>query len=192
MPEYRSRVIAGNVVVIVDRSGPGNAVMKIVRARAPSGDGGIIPVTIDPSHLRVLLEAGRLTALGELVGLIIQDSVLEMPTGIFKGLRRPLLREGVDDFVFAYVTRPSLTYKFALGARNDHHTPDKLIAQDDSVFVIFVTLSRDIINEVAMTYEEAQCRGVVLGWEWTCADPDDPNLPEQADKRYRRRIWKSS
>jgi hypothetical protein len=108
--------------------GAGSDLMKIIQARAPSEEGGFIPVTIEPNHSRVLFDAGRRSALGELAGLIIQDEVLKTPTGIFKGVKRPLLREGVDDFVFAYVTCPTLTYKFPLDAQSDQHKPDRLIA----------------------------------------------------------------
>jgi hypothetical protein len=171
-------------------AGGNHSAMEIVSARAPTDGGEEISVIVHTEHLRIILETGRLAALGELGGLIFGDQILLQPVRIFKGLRRPLLREGVDDFVFAYVSKPSVTYKFPLRPRIDQK-PDVLLPPTDAVFVTFVTLSRDVVHEVAMKegIDSGRCRGVILGWEWTCADPNDGSLPENHGNRYRRSVW---
>lgn len=162
-----------------------------VLAQFPACGHGSIPLVIEPDNIRVLLQSGRMAALGELVGLIFGDAVLSAPIAIFQGLRRPYKGEGVDNFVYAYVSRPRCTYSFKPNQRNERRKPDVLVPPKHSVFVTFVTLQREMVEgaERILSQAGAGARGVVLGWEWTFAAPENPDLPQGHGQRYRRRVW---
>ena len=132
-----------------------------------------------------------MAALGEYVGLIFGDGVLEIPVAVFQGIKRPYLRDGLDNFVFAYVSNPKATYCYAPRDRFEGTGPHVDAAPKDSVFVVFVSMAQSMLQESTSEGHSADdgVRGVILAWEWTLASSDDPRLPEFYQTRYRRTLW---
>lgn len=144
-------------------------------------------VMIHPVVLRDRLTNRRYAALGEFAGLIIEGKVLENPTGVFKGINRPLHSAGVDNFVFIYAAKPTCTYRFS----GDTRSADVLLAPKNSVFVTYLSLNRSMLNDVQAAIQSPPnaFRGVILGWEWVPEAPTSPGLPNNHDKRYKGRVW---
>lgn len=145
-------------------------------------------VIVHPDVMEKHFKAKNYPALGQFSGLIGRDAILENSTSIFQGIKRPFHSAGVDNFVFVYIAKPSLTYTFPLDGRGD---PDKLIAPLNSVFVNFVSLSRPVVEAVQERVQtpDGLFRGVILGWEWTLESPEAPVLPMGFHGRYKKHIW---
>lgn len=145
-------------------------------------------VIVHPDVIEKHFKAKNYPALGQFSGLIGRDAILENSTSIFQGIKRPFHSAGVDNFVFVYIAKPSLTYTFPLDGRGD---PDKLIAPLNSVFVTFVSLSRPVVEAVQERVQtpDGLFRGVILGWEWTLESPEAPVLPMGFHGRYKKHIW---
>lgn len=163
---------------------------KIVWARAPEGDNGYVRLMVSERQLATLYGAQRYAAMGEYAGLILGEGVLIDPTVIYQGLKRPFHQPGMDENVYAYVSRPdrSFTYRTAGVV-----SPDKLVrlqAPLESVFIAFVSLTPHMVEqEVVPSPDDREVAGTVLFWEWTMASESDANLPRDADTRYGRKVW---
>jgi hypothetical protein len=122
--------------------------------------------------------------------------VLLSPTAIYQGLRRPMHfgYPGADDDVLIYVARPPDCYRFK------HHRDygGVLEAKERparSVFTAFVSLepfhvdgARRLLHNATTCADGLRAEGVLLFWEWTLADPENEELPEETDTRYEKRI----
>jgi len=123
--------------------------------------------------------------------------VLLRPTAIFGGLKRPMhfAHMNADDDVLTYVSRPPQCYNFK------HHRDFGGVLEtkprpERSVFTAFVSLhpahvdgARQLLHNASACVDENRAGGVLLFWEWTLADPENEELPEESDTRYEKRIW---
>ena len=165
---------------------------KLIWAQYPSIGDNVIRLAVSSTVTRDLVETNRLEAMGEYSGLIFSEGVLQSPTAIFQGIRRPFLADGLDNFVYAYVSAPHISYTYYLRDRFDGTGPHEVPAPGlPSVFVVFVTLARSVVSEVEQEFHLANqdIRGVILYWEWTKASATDRLLPDGHAERYRRRVW---
>jgi hypothetical protein len=162
-------------------------------AAVPPVSPRLIPVVVHPSVLNSHLSARNMSAFGQLSGLILRDQVLVNPTALFKGVKRPLHSDGVDNFVFVYVSKPDYTYRFSKW-KGKKGVPDTLLAPANSVFVTYVSLTRPVVAEVQklLQHQEIAFRGTILGWEWVHECPENPLLPINHATRYKKSIWKST
>jgi hypothetical protein len=163
---------------------------KIVWALAPEGE-GYIRLGMSTKTMLTLWDSRRLASLGEYAGLIYQSGVLVRPSRIYQGLLRPFLGPGVDDTVYAYISRPHGSFIYRdeklLSLGQLRYVP----APRESVFVTFVSLADDVLKETraALHPEDPAIRGTVLYWEWTMASDTAPDEPQDSERRYRRKIW---
>jgi hypothetical protein len=80
---------------------------RLVWARAPSNAGESIWLAVQSRTTRPLVDTGRLRAIGEYMGLILIEGVLQDPAAIFQGIRRPYFGEDLDNFCFRLYLRSS-------------------------------------------------------------------------------------
>ena len=83
--------------------------------------------------------------MAEFQGIIRQEGVLLAPTAVFKGIRRPMHSEGVDNFVFVYVSSPTCDYRYV---KPHYDAVDSVSPPTQSVFVTFVSRAPSIVREV--------------------------------------------
>jgi hypothetical protein len=164
--------------------------IRIVSARAPTTAVTMITLGVQNKTTRPLVETGRLSALAEYVGLIVGDEVLQHPIAIFQGIKRPFLDDGLDDFVFIYISNPEETYHYYPRDRFEGTGPYPDYAPSNSVFATFVSLAPPVVEAICkdLGSTDDNIRGAVLAWEWTTASEGDPRLPNGFATRYRRRI----
>lgn len=159
-----------------------DAVVRPVSAR-------IITLVCHPDVMRAHFAGRRYDAMGQFSGIIRQDQCLLSPDAIFKGLKRPLHSKGIDNFVFAYACNPPANYRFDPSRPNSG--PDIVVRPRNSVFVVFVSLTRPMLNDSQriLSCPVGTFRGVILGWEWTPEAPGT-NLPLDYRTRYTKEIWR--
>jgi hypothetical protein len=167
---------------------------KLVWARLPQVAVAYSRFAVSASTSTTLRVSNRLVSLGEYMGLIFSGGVLEDPVAIFQGIKRPYLSEGLDNFVFVYVSNPKCTFYYALRDRFKGTGPHEDGAPKESVFVVFVSMAPNMIQAATASGNSPDdgVRGVILAWEWTPASSDDPRMPEYYQTRYRRMIWPAS
>jgi hypothetical protein len=169
--------------------------MNVIKtlAAVPPISPRLIQVVVHPLVLRSHLSARNMSAFGQLSGLILGDQVLVNPTALFKGVKRPLHSDGVDNFVFIYVSKPQYTYRFSKW-KGKSREPDTLLAPANSVFVTYVSLTRPVVAEVQKLLQSTEIafRGTILGWEWIHECPERTLLPIHHASRYKRVIWTST
>jgi hypothetical protein len=163
---------------------------KIVWAKAPEGN-GFIRLASSAKTMMTLLESRRLASLGEFAGLIRNSQVLVSPTAIFQGLLRPFFDEGVDDTIYAYVSRSQVSFTYRDEKRLTSQQLRAIPAPRESVFVAFVSTAADVIEEAKTDLhpESPEIQGAVLYWEWTQASEATPDWPVDSPLRYRRKVW---
>jgi hypothetical protein len=167
---------------------------KLVWGRRPQVEVAYSQFVVNGSTAATLRQSNRLVALGEYMGLIFSGGILESPVAIFQGIKRPYLSEGLDNFVFVYVSNPKCTFYYALRDRFKGTGPHEDGAPKSSVFVVFVSMAPSMIQAAIANGNSADdtVRGVILAWEWTPASLNDPRMPEFYQTRYRRMIWPAS
>jgi hypothetical protein len=166
---------------------------RLVWARAPSDRGENIRLAVQSKTTRPLVHTGRLRAIGEFMGLILLEGILQDPPQIYQGIKRPYFGEGLDNFVYAYTCDPLISYTYSPRDQFDNTGPHEIEPpRRDSVFTVFVTLARPVVEDALRELSSADqdVRGTILGWEWTKATPGmRPRVPEAWRTRYRRRVW---
>jgi len=164
---------------------------RIVIARAPR-HGMDVRLGVHHKTTRTLATSGRLASLGEYVGLIHKDGVLEDPVAIFQGLNRPYFGTSIDGSVHVYVATPPVSYTFTGVSAHSGQGPLPIPAPRNSVFAMFVTFAKDVVDDVQGTFASPAdtIGGVILYWEWTMADSSAPDLPDGHQTRYRRMVWR--
>jgi hypothetical protein len=160
--------------------------VRIVLARAPVR-GANVYLGVHHNTTRPMVASGRLAGLGDYVGLIYGMGILENPVAIFQGLNRPFFGGSLDASVYAYINKPHTSFTFAISG--PHAPPTPIAAPADSVFVSFVTLAKDVVDDVRATLPGETIGGAILYWEWTLADAMVPHLPDGYQTRYRRPVW---
>jgi hypothetical protein len=167
-----------------------NRSIRVVTARSPTSTVSMIKLGVQNRTTRPLVEDGRLSALAEYVGIIVAGEVLQSPTAIFQGIKRPFLGDGLDNFVFVYISNPPETFHYYPRDRFAGTGPYPDYAPENSVFVVFVSLAPPVVEagrkELGST--DDSIRGVILGWEWTSASQGNPRLPKGFGTRYRRQV----
>ncbi len=166
---------------------PTNA--RVVLARAPVHATNVY-LGVHPKTTRTLASSGRLVALGEYAGLIWGMGILENPVAIFQGLNRPYYGNSVDSSVYVYVNKPHTSFRYSVGDQFTDADPAQIPPPVDSVFISFVTLQKDVVDDVQTTLPRDTIGGVLLYWEWTMADSSVPHLPDGYQTRYRRTVWR--
>lgn len=164
-----------------------------------------------PQTVSKIVQAGWSSKIGEYWGLVNGSvppnphseaphvegiQTLLGPTGVFKGLKRPLhyLHASADRDVLIYVARPPCTFRF-----KDHKEFGGILEPAqcpvDSVFTTFVSLSEAHIDGALQAMRETPSRavngavaGIVLFWEWTEASPEEEELPFDHQSRYGTRL----
>jgi hypothetical protein len=130
--------------------------------------------------------------MGEYLGLILLGGILEDPVAIFQGIKRPYFGDGLDNFVFAYISCPLVSYTYypsdIFRGTGPHEVRPPTNA---SVFTVFVSLARSVVEEAVKEFgpEDQEVRGAILGWEWTKASAGNPRMPDLFSTRYRRMVW---
>jgi hypothetical protein len=166
---------------------------RLIWARSLSETGGEIRLAVQSKTTRPLVETGRLEAMGEYMGLILLEGVLQDPIHIYQGIKRPYFGDGLDNFVYAYTCSPLVSYTYYPGDRFRGTGPHEIAPPaQEAVFTTFVTLARSVVKEAVEEFgpDDQDIRGVILGWEWTKASPgSNPRVPEAFPSRYRRRVW---
>ena len=167
------------------------ATHRVVIARAPEVEFRQLRLGLHYQIARDLAKAGRLAAIGEYVGLIVGDCTLFDPVAIFRGLKRPFAGPGKDETIFVYVSNAVTSYTFAPGTENADIGPQRMAPPAESVFVTFVSLSQDVVEQVRESLDPAdrEIDGAILYWEWTQASQSQVRLPRDHEQRYRRMIW---
>jgi len=155
----------------------------------PSGNKVVL--LAHPDLMERHFRSRNLSALGAYQGILRQESILLRPTAVFKGIKRPVHSEGVDNFIFVYVSSPECDYRYS---KPHYKAVDSMLPPTQSVFVTFVSrapaLVRSLQSSLGCSMDDFQ--GVVLGWEWTLASQTDTALPDNFAKRYTRRVWRRS
>lgn len=90
---------------------------KVVWARAPELVPRYIRLAVSEKTLSTLFATQRFAAMGEYAGLILGQGVLIRPSAIYQGLKRPFHGPGMDETVYAYVSRPAMSFTYRLAAR---------------------------------------------------------------------------
>lgn len=168
----------------------------VVNVIAPSPEGaGFITLNAEVSRIEQLASLGRKSLLFEYVYNVcgvappvnnigyhekdespFKDSWggLRHAHSIFKGVNRPLNRNGVDEKVYIYVISPKYVYTYV---------PDMVCvakrkaAPGKAVFVVYVL------------FEKEFSEGKIVNWEWVIADQEDPLLPANFNERYNEKVW---
>jgi hypothetical protein len=168
------------------------ATPKLVWARAPDEETRYLRLSVDEKTLTTLLDSRRLASLGEYAGLIFGIGILNHPTAIYQGLKRPFLGPGVDDAIYAYVSRPAVSHTYRPAKILTNAELQTLPAPLGCVFIAFVSFTTGVVEEAGITSQPAdpEVDGVVRYWEWTMASESDPNIPRDADSRYGREVWR--
>ena len=166
---------------------------RVVIARAPEVDFRQIRLGLHYKIVRDLEKTGRLTAIGEYVGIIVGECTLFDPVAIFQGLKRPFAGPGKDETVFVYVSNAQTSYAFSPGTKNTDLGPQRMAPPAELVFVTFVSLSPDVVDDVRQSLDpiDQAIDGAILYWEWTQASRSQVWFPRDHEKRYRRLVWAS-
>ena len=169
---------------------------KIVWARAPEREARYIHVAVHERTLTTFLDSRKLASLGQYTGLIYRDGTLAYPVQISQGLKRPYRGMMLDDKVLVYISKPTLTYTYRSETQLTLQQLRSLPPPLDSVFIAFVSLAADVVDETRSYLDpaglaERPIDGALPYWEWTMASESDPNLPQDAVSRYGRVIWPS-
>jgi hypothetical protein len=162
---------------------------KIVWARAPEHEARYISVAVHEKTLVTFLDSRRLASLGQYAGLIYDYGILAHPIQISRGLLRPYRGMMVDDAVLVYIAKPSLTYTYRAEGRLTLGQLRSLPPPLNSVFIAFVSLAADVVDEVRSYLANQSIDGALLYWEWTMASESNPNIPEDSDSRYGSVVW---
>jgi len=163
---------------------------KVVWARVRETGTRYLRLVVSEKTLAALFETKRFAAMGEYTGLIVGSGVLVRPTVIYQGLKRPFRRPGVDESVYAYVSRPSTSFSYRAAPRVVPGNLQTIPAPLGSVFVAFVSINPHVVDpQMVDTPDDPAVAGTVLFWEWTMASEGMPDLPRDADSRYGRKIW---
>jgi hypothetical protein len=172
-------------------------------AKRPIGT-GFVRLAAHNATVGKFVDLGSKAKLGEFWGLVhgnpgpmpdgfpeVQTSGLKEPSGIFRGLKRPLhyVTPRADSQVLAYITCPDWSYEF----RNSRHGNAIVTCQKptQSVFTTFVSFASEHIDEARKNMRDdapADLDGVVLFWEWTESSPDNPRFPFDHENRYNQRL----
>ncbi len=123
-------------------------------------DGGTWDLLLPPS----LLEETKLRGLGRCkeLAFTVRLGVLNI-RHVFRGVRDTETRLGCDEWL-SYVSTPSRAY--------DYKTGEERKAWENSVFCVFVTDERLVIN-----------------FYWCDCDPNDPTLPMDHELRFIERVF---
>ena len=116
--------------------------------------------------------------------------LFESPVALFQGIKRPYLAEGLDSFVYVYASNTAITSYYSIHDRWKNTGPHVDAPPDNSVFTIFVSLARDMIERMLVNENSpgTDVRGVILAWEWTAAAVEDCRLPEAHQTRYKMHL----
>ena len=115
---------------------------------------------------------------------------------LFQGLERPMIDVGMDRTIYVYVTNPNCTYFYPKKDEFTGKGPTRGDAPKCSVFTVFVEFGRDAVLRLPSRFLERfsdiehELAGVIHYWEWTPSDNSEPELPENYDTRYHRKVWK--
>ena len=184
---------------------------KVVLARAPTKEGGLVRLVLHPDTLadNVRLKYGASDRLGQFGGLVhgnIWGNVtnpdlydegtpgLTQPTAIFCGLKRPRNQRSVDDKTMIYITNPGRNYTWPY-ANKYSDGPIRASVPPACVFAVYVDYGLGIVDAIRGTMPYAAPRdaaGFVVDWEWLIASPQDSRLPANSsgpDSRYVKKIW---
>lgn len=116
------------------------------------------------------------------------DGLLEA-TALFRGLRRPLNEHGEDGNFLVYVSSPPTTYHYqnraGLLASNPLPRRKPRFNGRDAVFVTYV----HPLDEPEVLDPGTKAHGYVRYWEWVAADPQNAELPDRWNERYKGRLW---
>lgn len=182
---------------------------KLVRARAPNIEGGLVTLVVDVETLRstVRLKNGQNDKLGQYCGLVHGNvwglsadpahagegtPGLTQPTAIFAGLKRARNHSPDDNNTHVYVTNPGRNYVYPPADRFSGVGPTRALVPVNAVFVAYVDFDSGRVDAVltGMSYNPGYAvSGVVADWEWVVASPRDPRLPADSNTRYARKIW---
>jgi hypothetical protein len=148
---------------------------KVV-ARSPFDREKLVEIVAHPETLRQL-EGDHLNAkIGEYLGILYGDQGkgLTLANHLFQGLERPFNHSVKDEGTYVYVLTPGSTYTYKDKSIGN---VTALPAPKDSIFLAYVAIQGPGED------------GSLLFWEWVIADADDPRLPRDSARRYRRKVW---
>ena len=135
---------------------------------------------------------GVRSLLGDYLGLIKgmqKYSALLETHRIFQGTERDHKKEGYDEKIYVYVSKPPFQCSVDTGP------PIKLKnhpVAHNKIFAVYVALAKDFPIEFHAGFDEHLKQGVageIWGWEWIDAEGGEYLLPLEHKTRYRRPIW---
>lgn len=113
-------------------------------------------------------------------------------TALFRGVDRPVIKPGLDGRVYIYVSKPRSTFVCPAERHRLRLGPQEVLPPENSVFATFVLFDDDAVRrwepEIRQIGGE-QVDGIIVDWEWTLADPNNPDLPDDYAGRYDERMW---
>jgi hypothetical protein len=179
----------------------------------PQNPNSRIRLACHPQTIAKIVQSGWRFKIGEYWGLVHGDpppnphpdfsspqceQTLLKPTAIFQGLKRPLhhVYMNADEDAVIYVAKPAATYSF-----KEHKEYGGIVEPwappVRSVFTTFVSLHQAHVDAAVRDMQKtadcgADCAaaGVVLFWEWTESDPEEPEIPYESDVRYSKRLYR--
>lgn len=175
---------------------------KLVSARHPRIAGQFVTLAVHPDTWARVWNQRLRKMIGQYAGLVHgsyveagdESPALTAPTGIFRGLKRPLydFNGAHDTNVYAYVTNPKRSFYWpVLHDVKPEDRPKSEPPPTNSVFVTFVDFTQRAIAQLPLddlSYKAEQIDGVVHWWAWHRASENDSFLPFDYRERYEERV----